>query len=95
MLNVVMKYIMKVSQSSMTYFAILPTTATNTHLNLAEEDLVPNAITSDDAPADLTSFSLRSKVEEPTLRWIIGLTEYLHNTTERERNSIGILRVCV
>lgn len=47
------------------------------HLNLTEENFVPDAVAADDPPADLRAFSLRGKVEQPALQRRVGLAEDL------------------
>lgn len=47
------------------------------YLNLTEEDFVPDAVTANDPTADLSTFSLRGKVKQPTLEWGVSLAEDL------------------
>lgn len=55
----------------------------DTYLNLAEKDLIPNAVIADYPAADLFSFFLCSKIKEPTLHRGIGLSEDLNNKTKK------------
>lgn len=50
---------------------------TTVYLNLTEEDFVPDAVAANDAAADLSTFSLSSKVEQPALQRAVGLAEDL------------------
>lgn len=47
------------------------------HLDLTEENFVPDAVAADDPPADLRAFSLRGKVEQPALQGRVRLAEDL------------------
>lgn len=47
------------------------------YLNLTEEDFVPDAVTANDPTADFSTFSLGSKVEQPTLQWTVSLAKDL------------------
>lgn len=67
--------------------------AMTTHLNLPEEDLVPNAVIADDPTADLFSFFLCSKIKEPTLHRSIGLSKDLNNNNQ-ETTLIAMLHMC-
>lgn len=51
------------------------------HLNLTEENFVPDAVAADDPPADLCTFSLSGKVEQPALQRRVRLAEDLQEKT--------------
>lgn len=55
------------------------------HLNLSEENFVPDAVAADDPPADLRAFSLRGEVEQPALQRRVRLAEDL----QQKDNSWG------
>lgn len=52
------------------------------HLNFTEENFVPDAVAADDPPADLCTFSLSGKVEQPALQRCVRLAEDLRETRE-------------
>lgn len=55
------------------------------HLNLTEENFVPDAVAADDPPADLCAFSLSGEVEQPALQRRVRLAEDL------QENMTGVL----
>lgn len=50
------------------------------YLNLTEKDFIPDAVAANDSAADFSTFSLGSKVEQPTLQRGVRLVENLQRT---------------